>query len=148
VRQNRLEAKIKDIRLDLKIADSLPMLETNRLGLNRIFDNLLSNAIKFSPLGSTVTITLNQCDAQLVIRVRDEGPGILESERKLLFKKFGRLSSKPTMGEASTGLGLYISKELSHSMGADLTVENDPRGGAVFSLSLPIEPSLRKGPPK
>jgi signal transduction histidine kinase len=138
IRQNRLEAKLKGITIKTAIAADLPAAKTNALCVNRIMENLLSNAIKFSPRNSTVHISSFCKDGVITIEVHDAGPGIPEKERHKLFRKFSRLSTRPTMGEASTGLGLYIAQELSESIGASLSSENHPKGGAVFSLSLPL----------
>ena len=146
IRQNRLEAKIKGITLLKRLDPNLPLVETNPLSLNRIIDNLLSNAIKFSPPNSTVILSSQLQEDRVHLTVRDQGPGIPPSEKKRLFKKFSRLSPKPTMGEASTGLGLFTAYRLSEILGATLTQENHPEGGAVFCLSFSIEP--RKAPSK
>lgn len=145
IRQNRVEAGIKKIALELNASANLPLIETDPLCLRRILDNLLSNAIKFSPPSSAVNIQAIKDNRHLEIHVHDQGPGIPESERKKLFKKFSRLSTKPSMGEPSTGLGLYISFGLSQAIGAELTTSNHPRGGAIFSLKLPIKSNVQQG---
>lgn len=141
MRQYRLEARIKGITLLKDLDPTLPLVESNPLSLSRIIDNLLSNAIKFSPPDSTITLSSQTEGRMISLAVRDQGPGVPDGEQKLLFKKFSRLSPKPTMGEASTGLGLYTAKKLSASLGAALTYQNHPEGGAVFRLSFPSEPT-------
>jgi len=105
--------------------------------LRRILDNLLSNAIKFSPAGKRVNVISEIQADRFVIRVQDEGPGIRDQERIHLFKKFRKLSAKPTAGEPSTGLGLAIVKALADQLGAHLEVESVWREGTTFILSVP-----------
>ena len=72
------------------------------------------------------------------VAVRDQGPGIPESERDRLFKDFGRMSTKPTGGEKSTGLGLAICRKIVDAHHGTITAENLPGGGCVFRFTLPI----------
>ena len=74
-------------------------------------DNLLSNAVKFSPAGALIYVDLKQQNETIQFSVRDEGSGIPEEEQPNLFGEFERLSTKPTGGETSTGLGLAIAKK-------------------------------------
>jgi signal transduction histidine kinase len=69
--------------------------------------------------------------------VLDQGPGIPESERGKLFKDFGRLSSVPTGGETSTGLGLAICRKIVEEHQGLIVAENLPGGGAAFRVVLP-----------
>ena len=71
-----------------------------------------------------------------VIAIADSGPGIGEEERSRLFRKFARLRAKPTEGESSSGLGLYIVKRLVDAMRGSITVESAPGAGATFTVQL------------
>lgn len=101
-------------------------------------ENLISNAIKFSPRESKLTVTVHQQAASGMIRIEDEGPGILDDEIELLFGKFTRLSARPTAGEASTGMGLHIVRELVSVMGGSVSYSKRPVGGACFIIELPL----------
>jgi signal transduction histidine kinase len=104
----------------------------------QILDNLVSNALKYSLPKSTVHIhTLAEGDRALVT-VRDEGPGISESDQKKLFQKFTRLGPRPTGGESSTGLGLAIVKQLTEAMSGTIQCHSSPGAGSTFTLRLPI----------
>jgi signal transduction histidine kinase len=106
--------------------------------LHQIMDNLLSNAIKFSPAGSQIDVKVINAEQEVRVEVRDAGPGFREQDRNLLFKRFQRLSARPTGGESSTGLGLSIVRDLVTLHGG--VVRADPAGdrkGSVFSVSLP-----------
>jgi signal transduction histidine kinase len=73
----------------------------------------------------------------LVLRVRDQGPGITRDEMPRLFQKYVCLSARPTGGEQSTGLGLAIVKQLVTTMGGTVWCESTPGHGAVFIVELP-----------
>jgi len=129
-------AQEKNIQLSLKEKNSNLFLNTSINELNRITDNLLSNAIKYTPIGKSVLIDVQKENERIIIKFIDEGAGIPEEERVLLFKKFSKLSTRPTNEEASTGLGLYIVKLLSERIEAELNVESQIGKGSVFSISI------------
>jgi signal transduction histidine kinase len=109
--------------------------------VDAVLDNLISNAIKYGPKGTTVTVTVGaepQPPTHIVVRVHDQGPGIPEHERSRLFTKYARLSARPTGGEDSMGLGLYLAKRMAQRMNASLDYEDHPAGGSVFALKLPV----------
>jgi len=133
----KIMANEKNIQLNTNIDSNLLCL-TSRSELNRITDNLLSNAIKYTPNGKTVLINTHITKNKLTINFIDEGKGIPENELSLLFKKFSKLSTRPTNEEPSTGLGLYIVKLLSDKVGAELNVESEVGKGSIFSISLPL----------
>lgn len=117
-----------------------PILKTDKTSLRRILGNLLENAIKFSPLGGEIILSVGVADDRMHFRVEDSGPGIPPKEFPKLFRKFGRLSTRPTAGESSTGLGLYASQQLAQRLGGELTAKNRREIGALFQLSLPLRP--------
>jgi two-component system sensor histidine kinase/response regulator len=104
---------------------------------NQVVDNLVGNAIKFSPPGTTVKVSLRSSDGNLLFSVQDQGPGISEEDRKLLFRSFQKLSARPTGGEKSTGLGLAIVKKIVDAHGGHITVDKAPGGGTVFTVTVP-----------
>lgn len=105
--------------------------------IRQVVDNLLSNAVKYSPPGSVISVELSATDGSVTIAVRDQGPGIPESERDKLFKDFGRTSVMPTGGEKSTGLGLAICRKIIDAHHGTITAENLPERGCVFRVTLP-----------
>lgn len=106
--------------------------------IESILDNLVSNALKFSPLGSTIILETLVDDTFGVFRVVDEGQGLSDEDQSKLFKKYSRLSSQPTAGESSLGLGLYLSQRMANRMGGSISYENGSIRGSVFSLRLPL----------
>jgi len=104
--------------------------------VDAILDNLISNAIKFVPNNTTVTLEISCVDQECFIRVIDEGPGISAEDQPKLFTKYGKLTSRPTGGEDSLGLGLYLARRMAERMNARLEYEPRDRG-ACFVLRLP-----------
>jgi len=111
--------------------------------VQQILDNLISNAIKYSPAGTTIHCASHEYPAGVVIDIRDEGPGLSEADQEHLFKKFSRLTPRPTGGEGSHGLGLWIVQRMAASMGGDVRCTSELGKGSTFSLVLPkwnVEP--------
>ena len=96
-----------------------------------------SAALKFSPPGKTVRLIVGQTpDERGECRVVDEGPGFTEQDKQQIFRRYRRLSARPTGGEPSTGLGLSIVKKLMQDMRGDLSFESVPGAGATFILTF------------
>jgi len=104
--------------------------------LKQVFDNLLSNAIKFSYANSKIIILLKSTEQTLQVSFKDEGQGLDAEDQKKLFKRFQRLSAKPTAGEVTSGLGLSIAKKYTDAMGGSLTCVSEKGKGATFTVEL------------
>ncbi|GGP59746.1 signal transduction histidine-protein kinase AfsQ2 [Streptomyces abikoensis] len=102
--------------------------------LDVILANLIGNALKHG--GSPVRVSVRQTEEALVIAVRDHGPGIPEEVLPHVFDRFYKASASRPRSEGS-GLGLSIALENAHIHGGEITAENSPEGGAVFTLTLP-----------
>jgi signal transduction histidine kinase len=137
IENNLPTATRKDIRLQLE-SDTACWAMTDLNATTQILDNLISNAVKYSPLNKTVHILTNSRNGIVEISVRDEGPGISAEEQTKLFQKFTRLSTRPTGGESSNGLGLSIVKRLAEAMHGSVRCESKPGEGATFTLQLPV----------
>jgi signal transduction histidine kinase len=106
---------------------------------NQILSNLISNALKYSHQKSTVNIRAKQEDTWLKVTVDDEGQGILPEEREQIFRRFGKLSARPTNGEPSLGLGLYTVKRLTELLGGKVSVRSGGRDmGSTFTVHIPL----------
>jgi PAS domain S-box-containing protein len=123
----------------MKIHHSLEDIPEFYLDPNRviqIIDNLLTNAIKFSNPGSNIFVSLKKISAGIKFCVRDEGPGISDSDQEKLFEDFQKLSARPTGGESSTGLGLAIVKKMVEAHSGAMCVESRLGVGSTFSFTL------------
>ncbi|MDX2127427.1 MAG: tetratricopeptide repeat-containing sensor histidine kinase [Chloroherpetonaceae bacterium] len=125
--------------------------------LKTVIDNLLSNAVKYSPKGKTIEVSLlkketkeilhylnpnerwEAASGNVLLAVKDEGPGFSEEDQKKLFKRFQRLAVRPTGGEYSTGLGLSIAKDLVSAMNGKIWAESAGSGkGSCFYILFPL----------
>ena len=130
-------ATAKNIRLhfDSNMTEILIWADANIL--RQVLDNIISNAIKYSPLDKTVYIRLVTTEQTIRCEVQDEGPGLSEEDQQKLFGKFTRLTARPTAGENSTGLGLFIVKKLVEAMHGKVWCESELGHGACFIIELP-----------
>ena len=134
---NRSVASRKQIELKLEFGSDI-CARADKSATAQILDNLVSNAIKYSPKGSVVHVRLDSDLTRTRVAVQDQGPGISEEDQKKLFRKFTRLSARPTGGESSNGLGLSIVKRLAESMSGSVRCQSIFGAGAVFILELPV----------
>jgi signal transduction histidine kinase len=128
----RLSAAQKNITLMTRLNEREPVMNIDPAWLKQIADNLLSNAIKYAPVNGCVEVEVLQHENENGFSVSDNGAGISKEEQKKLFSKFTRLSTKPTAGESSNGLGLSIVKRLSEITDARIACESDTGKGCRF----------------
>ena len=109
----------------------------DRLAVEQIIDNLVSNAIKYGG-GNAIAISMADLgdDAGAVIRVRDHGPGISQSDRSRIFGQFERVVGLREM-QSGFGVGLWVVGQIVEAMEGTVTVDDAPGGGSVFTVILP-----------
>lgn len=130
----------KGIELKLEIPGQAVHFHTHRDYLNRILDNLVSNALKFSPRETTVKISMAANADSCAVSIQDQGPGIAQAEQGQLFRKFAKLSNRPTGGESSTGLGLSIVKTLVEKLKGEITFTSEVGRGTEFRIRFSRKP--------
>ena len=123
-------ALAKGKNIALSGSDTSVWVNGNPEMLSRAIRNLVENAINYAPPGTTVEIVV---EGSGMVRVLDEGPGIKEEERELIFQRFWRRDRRRT---GNAGLGLSIVQRIADTHAATISVENRPTGGANFSLSF------------
>ncbi len=121
-------AQGKDIALAAE-RDSV-LIRGDRHALFQAIRNLAENAILHTATGTTVEIEVHPNG---IVRVLDQGTGIAESDRELIFRRFWRGDRRRT---GNAGLGLSIVAKIAEAHGGSVTVEDRPGGGAAFVLSL------------
>lgn len=138
VEQNRSSAEKKSQMLELTIEENM-FAEVDVRCMREVFDNLISNAIKYSPMGKPIVVGTSRSEKGVVVFVKDEGQGLTEDDKQKLFKKFQRLSARPTAGESTTGLGLSIVKHLINLHGGRVWAESEGKDkGTTFFVEIPV----------
>lgn len=135
--QHNKVAESKNITIRAVLAPGVLHAKADPGHLEQIIDNLVSNAIKFSPRESVVIVLSEVGDDVVRIGVKDYGPGISPSDQKKLFRRFNKLSAKPTAGETTTGLGLSIVKRFVDDMNGRVWCESELGEGSTFWVELP-----------
>jgi signal transduction histidine kinase len=137
--RNHIHAKNKSINMFNELDNTLPDTEIDPQRIDEVIDNLLSNAIKFTPTGGTIRVKTFKQQNELVFEVSDNGLGLTEDDLKHAFQRGARLSAKPTQGESTTGLGLWIVKKLLDAHHGKVWVKSTIGKGSTFSFSVPIK---------
>jgi len=102
--------------------------------------NLLVNAAEHSPAATPIEMSAQLDGGTLLLRIRDHGAGLTAGEEKKVFEKFYRgIGSRP----GGTGLGLSIVQGIARAHHGEIDAENNPAGGATFTIRLPVETTAR-----
>lgn len=137
----------KGIALTLDLPPQPAVIVADHDRLMQVMLNLLSNAVKFcDPLHGSIHVSLTARDDAWQVAVRDNGPGVLEQDRELIFDRFRQGGDTLTGKPKGTGLGLPISRDIIHHFGGRLWVQpkepaeisSKPGAGATFAFTLPL----------
>ena len=125
--------------------DILPEFNINidKSRIELVLTNIISNAIKYTPSNGNISIKLTSEGQFARIEIKDSGVGLTEEETENLFKKFSIIESPLKkdldMDLGSTGLGLFLSKEIISLHGGDIWVESEGKGkGSTFIIKIPV----------
>jgi two-component system sensor histidine kinase CreC len=130
-------AAARGLHLVLEAGEGDATVEGDAFLLQRALSNLIDNALDFSPAGGTVTLALQRHRHTVDLTVRDQGPGIPDYAEDKVFEKFYSLA-RPQTRKKSTGLGLPFVKEIAELHEGRVTLRNAAEGGAIATLSLPL----------
>lgn len=115
--------------------------------IRQILDNLISNAVKYAAGSDLVTVSVAVRDDRAIVEVSDRGRGIAPDSRAQLFGLFGRLDAEDNRLTAGLGLGLAISARVADAHGGTVSHRDNPEGGSIFTLSLPLRREGDEMPP-
>ena len=107
--------------------------------LTQALINLLSNSIKFSPRNSTVSLTIETSGNEVTLSVSDQGPGIAEEDRELLFAKFSQIGTANKSKIKGSGVGLALVKSIAEAHGGKAGFKPTAAGGSCFFITLPSQ---------
>lgn len=144
----------RNIRIEKVFRLSSPVIMFDEDAMDKVISNLLSNAIKYTPDNGVVSIYISSLrdpetlKEKLYISVKDNGAGINEEDIPKIFNRFYQAKGSvkyPVYGQSSTGIGLYLCKQIVHLQGGTIQAKNNRTGGAAFRVVLPL---LREEHPK
>lgn len=119
------------------IPENFAPVSADRSGLISIIQNLLENAVKYSPQGALVELEASRnTNGRLCLQVRDQGSGIPDAEKPLIFEKFYRLGNEETRRATGTGLGLYIVQQVVKAHGGHIQVTDNQPVGTIISIEM------------
>ncbi|MEQ1736067.1 MAG: ATP-binding protein [Rhodoglobus sp.] len=121
----------------LQVPDKAVLVRGDQARLHQVVSNLLANARTHTPAGTVVTASLERADTDVIIEVRDTGPGIDQTLIPTVFERFVRGDSSRSRAAGSTGLGLAIVAAVVDAHGGRVDVDSSTEG-TVFRVTLPI----------
>jgi len=147
VERFRPQADRQQISLGIELDAACPVMEADRDRIEQILINLLNNALHYTPEGGEIRISTS-CNIHIagqfaLVEIRDSGAGIPPDALPHIFERFYRVDRSRSREEGGTGLGLAIARKLAEAHGGTLIAANNPEGGALFRLSLPIRRSSK-----
>ncbi len=109
-------------------------IKGDSLLLQILVNNLLENAVKYAPKETTIFLSVAKKNAEAILQVKDEGPGIADEEKKKVFERFYRIGNEQVRKTTGTGLGLYLCKKIALDHNADINVTNNHPAGSIFTV--------------
>ncbi|WP_210517105.1 PAS domain-containing sensor histidine kinase [Hymenobacter terricola] len=137
LRAHRVAAQEKGITLTLELPPEVLYARLHPDKFRRVMDNLLTNALKFTPVGGQVAVGLREHEGHIGLTVRDTGIGIPAKLQAHVFDKFNITARAGIHGEPTTGLGLFIAKQIVELHGGHIWLESREKEGTCFFIDLP-----------
>jgi len=130
----------RGVSIDLRLDESIPVTRFDPLRIRQACVNLLNNAVKFSPREGTITVVSRLAEREIVVSVRDEGPGIAEKDVKEIFENFTQVDGGSTRSTNGMGIGLRLVKHYISLHRGMVWVDSEADRGSIFWFSLPFIP--------
>jgi len=124
-------------KIQLHLPEDIPVVEADAERIEEVIANLIDNASKYSKPGTTIVVTGNYTNDQVIVSVTDSGDGIPLREQQRVFDRFQRVDGEMTSKTSGAGLGLYICKAIVNAHGGQIWVESEIGHGSTFSFSIP-----------
>ena len=124
-------------RIVARIPEDLPPARVDRVAIEHVISNLIDNAMKYAPEGSSIEVSARAHNAELVVEVSDEGPGVPAAAIPFVFEPFYRARTGGVR-PSGLGLGLAVAKGLVQAHGGRIWVRMREGGGAAFAFALPL----------
>jgi two-component system, OmpR family, sensor kinase len=132
------DARVTDRERSIEVdSDGPAVLAGDAHQLHQLVGNLVRNALVHTPTGTPIELSLQREAGELLLEVRDHGPGLPDEDPDVLFQRFWRAESGRERGKGGAGLGLAIVARVAEAHGGRVSAANAPDGGACFSVRLP-----------
>ncbi|MFR3499768.1 MAG: ATP-binding protein, partial [Paraclostridium bifermentans] len=135
--KNHVECKGIDLIIDPEIEEKI--VSFDKIEIKRCIENLISNAVKYTPEGGAIELGIKDHINEVEIYVKDNGIGIDEEHKKIIFDRFRQVVDANEEIQNSSGLGLTITKEIVNLHGGEIYIESEFGKGSKFIIILPIE---------
>lgn len=125
-------------QFDLNAPATPIIVNADATGITSVGVNLLENAVKYAGSHPKIQIDISKNNVEALVSVSDNGPGIEDKEKKLIFDKFYRVGNEDTRQTKGTGLGLFIAEQIIKVHGGSISVSDNEPCGAIFVVKLPL----------
>ncbi|HMA93402.1 MAG TPA: HAMP domain-containing sensor histidine kinase [Polyangiaceae bacterium] len=134
----RVRAEREGVAVEQDLSATALVVSMDERAVEIAVINLVDNALKYAADGKVVRVQVRSEDAQVAIRVSDEGPGIADDEKRRVFERFVRGKNTRNQRIRGSGIGLALVKHIAESHGGSAWVEDRKGGGATFVITLSI----------
>lgn len=137
--QLQVQAQKKYQSVSLQVSDANIFIAGNRLKIDELLNNLIGNAIKYSPPSSPIQISCKAISGKVFLEISDKGPGFSQEDKLRAFQYGQKLSAQPTGNETSSGLGLYVAKQIVDTHHGQIHIKDvKPGPGAHLCVEFPL----------
>jgi len=133
-----------DNQFDVQLANNLSTIQVDKNLLRIALNNLLTNAVKYNKPNGKITLSADETDDQLIIKISDTGFGISDHDQEHIFEKFYRSENDNVRQKPGHGLGLALTKEIIELHGGKLSLQSTLGEGSTFTITLKKTSSLLK----
>jgi len=141
--KNLIISEAKKINIKIDFSYDLPLVYADIAMMEKVLQNLIDNAIKFTPSGGEIVLSLKEVKNFILIKVKDNGPGIAKSDIKNIFDRYHKVSRTDSIENEGLGLGLAIVKKILEVQDIKIEVESSPESGTTFSFGIPIYETVK-----
>lgn len=138
VQKFRVIVEAKQVTLQAKLGEHLPLVSADIGLIERVLENLIENALRYTPQGGRITVILSRMGEKIMTGVTDTGCGIPPSDLPHIFHRHYQVGKKHQRGETGAGLGLAITKRILELHGSAIEVQSVVNQGTTFSFHLAV----------
>ena len=135
----KFEIEKKGHNMECFVTASVPPVQADKYGIERVVLNILSNAIKYTPENGTIKVYVGFVYNDAYIKVIDNGIGIPEEDLGRIFERFYRVDKARTREMGGTGLGLSIAKEILDQNKGSIDIKSEVGKGTEVVIRLPAK---------